>query len=101
MHEISIQPLQPWNDRRRYRHGRYDRRISGLAQRAVRPGGCYRCSYCAKVRSARLGLSFVCWTPKQKLLGNKEARQKPTLQGASASQVTENKTFVEVHTTGR
>jgi hypothetical protein len=54
-----------------------------------------------KFEAPGLGLSFVYWTPKQKLLESKEARQKPAPQGASASQVTENKTFVEVHTTGR
>jgi hypothetical protein len=54
-----------------------------------------------KFEAPGLGLSFVYWTPKQKLPGSKEARQQPAPQGASASRVTENKTFVEVHTTGR
>jgi hypothetical protein len=54
-----------------------------------------------KFEAPGLGLTFVYWTPKQKSLGSKQARQKPAPQGASASQVTENKTFVEVHTTGR
>ena len=44
----------------------------------------------------------IYWTPKQKCLGSKEARQKSVPQGGiSASQVTENKMFVEVHTAGR
>ena len=54
-----------------------------------------------KFEAPGLGPSFVYWTPKQKLPGSKEARQKSAPQGASASQVSKNKTFVEVHTTGR
>jgi hypothetical protein len=54
-----------------------------------------------KFEAPELGLTFVYWTPKQKRLGSKEARQKSIPQNASASQVTENKTFVEVHAAGR
>lgn len=54
-----------------------------------------------KFEAPELGLTFVYWTPKQKRLGNKEARQKSVQQGASASQITENKTFIDVHTAGR
>jgi hypothetical protein len=53
-----------------------------------------------KFEAPGLERSLIYWTPKQKLPGSKEARQKPAAQGASG-QVTENKTFVEVHTTGR
>ena len=50
-----------------------------------------------------LGMTFVYRTPRQERLGSKEARQKAVPQPASGSalQVTENKTFVEVHTAGR
>ena len=55
-----------------------------------------------KFEAPELGLTFIYWTPKQKRLGSKEARQKSVPQGgASASQATENKTFVEVYTAGR
>jgi hypothetical protein len=54
-----------------------------------------------KFEAPELGLTFIYWTPKQKRLGSKEARQKSVPQGASASQVTENKTFVEVYPAGR
>jgi hypothetical protein len=55
-----------------------------------------------KFEAPELGLTFIYWIPKQKRLGSKEARQKSVPQGgASASQVTENKTFVEVYTAGR
>jgi hypothetical protein len=54
-----------------------------------------------KFEAPELGLSFIFWTPKQKRLGSKEARQKSVPQSISASQVTENKTFVEVYTAGR
>jgi len=54
-----------------------------------------------KFEAPGLGMTFVYWTPKQKRLGSKEARQNSVPQPASTSQVTENKTFVEVHTTGR
>jgi hypothetical protein len=44
----------------------------------------------------------IYWAPKQTCPGSKEARQKSVPEGGiSASQVTENKMFVEVHTTGR
>jgi hypothetical protein len=54
-----------------------------------------------KFEAPELGLTLIYWTPKQKWLGSKEARQKSVPLGASASQVTENKTFVEVYTAGR
>jgi hypothetical protein len=55
-----------------------------------------------KFEAPELGLTFIYRTPKQKRLGSKEARQKPVPQGgASAAQVSENKTFVEVYTAGR
>ena len=54
-----------------------------------------------KFEAPGLELAFVYRTPKQKRLGSKRARQKPVPQATSASQVTENKTFLEVHTTGR
>jgi hypothetical protein len=54
-----------------------------------------------KFEAPELGLTFIYWTPKQKRLRSREARRKSVPQGASASQVTENKTFVEVHTAGR
>jgi hypothetical protein len=41
------------------------------------------------------------WTPKQKRLGSKEARQKPGPQAGTATQVSESKTFIEVHRVGR
>ena len=53
-----------------------------------------------KFEAPGLGLTFVYCTPKQKRLGSKQACQKPAPQAASASQFTENKIFVEVHTTG-
>jgi len=55
-----------------------------------------------KLEAPELGLTFIYWTLKQKRLGSKEARQKSVPQGGvSASQVSENKMFVEVHTAGR
>lgn len=54
-----------------------------------------------KFEAPELGLTFTYWTPKQKRLGSKEARQKSVPQGASAPEVTENKTFVEVRKAGR
>src|ERR1700751_1537424 len=56
-----------------------------------------------KFEAPGLGMTFVYRTPPQKRLGSKEARQKAVPQPASgsASQVTENKTFFEVHTAGR
>jgi hypothetical protein len=54
-----------------------------------------------KFEAPELGLTLIYGTPKQKRLGSQEARQKSVPQGASASQITENKTFIEVHTAGR
>ena len=56
-----------------------------------------------KFEAPELGLTFIYWTPKQKRLGSKEARQKSVPQGGtSASQAAENKTsFVEVYPVGR
>jgi hypothetical protein len=48
-----------------------------------------------------LGLSFIYSTPAQKHMGRKEAHQKPLPQTGPASQVSENKTSIEVHTAGR
>ena len=48
-----------------------------------------------------LGVTFIYWTPTQKHMGRKEARQKSVPQTAAASQVSENKTSIEVHTAGR
>ncbi len=47
------------------------------------------------------GRTFHFATPTPKHLGRREARQKTTLATAPASQVSENKTSIEVHTTGR
>jgi hypothetical protein len=47
------------------------------------------------------GLTFHFATPTPKYLGRRETRQKTTLATAPASQVSENKTSMEVHTTGR
>jgi hypothetical protein len=48
-----------------------------------------------------LGVIFTYWMPTQKHMGAKEARQKTASQSAPATQAIENKTSVEVHTTGR
>jgi hypothetical protein len=48
-----------------------------------------------------LGLTFIYFTPAQKHMGRKEARQKSMPQTGAASQVSENKTSIEVHTAGR
>jgi hypothetical protein len=48
-----------------------------------------------------LGLTFIYWTPTQKHMGRKEARQKTVPQTAPASQATENKTSIKVHVAGR
>ena len=49
-----------------------------------------------------LGLTFSYATPKQKQMGRKEAHQKMTApQTAPASQVSENKTSIQVRTAGR
>jgi len=44
-----------------------------------------------KFEAPEMGLTLIYWTPKRKRLGSKEAQQKSVPQGASASQVTENK----------
>jgi hypothetical protein len=56
-----------------------------------------------KFQAPGLGMSFVYWTPRQKRLGSKEARQKdvPQPKSGPGSQASENKSFVEVHTAGR
>ena len=48
-----------------------------------------------------LGLTFSYWTPKQNHMGRKEARQKTVSHTAPASQASENKTSIEVHTADR
>jgi hypothetical protein len=49
-----------------------------------------------------LGVTFTYWMPKQKHMGRKEAaRQKMGPQTTPASQVSENKTTIEVHSVGR
>jgi hypothetical protein len=48
-----------------------------------------------------LGLTFLYWTPTKKYLERKEVWQKSVPQTAPASQVSENKTSIEVHTSGR
>jgi hypothetical protein len=48
-----------------------------------------------------LGLTFIYATPTQKHMGRKEARHKTMSQSAPASQASENKTSIEVHTAGR
>jgi hypothetical protein len=48
-----------------------------------------------------LGLTFIYFTPAQKHMGRKEAHQKPMPQTGPASQVSENKTSIEVHTASR
>jgi hypothetical protein len=48
-----------------------------------------------------LGLTFIYFTPTEKHMGRKEARQKSTPLTAPASQVSENRTSIEVHTAGR
>jgi hypothetical protein len=48
-----------------------------------------------------LGVTFTYWTPKQKHAERKEAHQKTVPQTAPASQVSENKTSIAVHTAGR
>ena len=54
-----------------------------------------------KFEAPELGLTLVYWTPKQKRLESKEARQKSAPQGGTVTQVSESKTFIEVRTTGR
>ena len=48
-----------------------------------------------------LGVTFSYLTPTQEHRGHKEARQKTVPQTAPASQVSENKTSIEVHSAGR
>ena len=48
-----------------------------------------------------LGVTFTYWTPTQKHVGRKEARQKTLPQAAPASQASENRISVEVRTPGR
>jgi hypothetical protein len=48
-----------------------------------------------------LGKTFIFWTPSQKHMSSKEARQKTLPQTAPASQVSENKVSVDVHSAGR
>ena len=48
-----------------------------------------------------LGLTFSYATPKQKHMGRKEARQKMAPQTPPASQVSENRTSIQVRTAGR
>jgi hypothetical protein len=48
-----------------------------------------------------LGVTFTYWTPKQKHMGRKEARQKMAPQTPPASQVSENRTSIQVRSAGR
>jgi hypothetical protein len=48
-----------------------------------------------------LGLTFTYWTPTQKHMSSKEARQKAVPQAAPATQGTENKTSIAVYSAGR
>ena len=48
-----------------------------------------------------LGVTFTYWTPTQKHMGRKEARQKTVPQAAPASQASVNNASIEVHTAGR
>jgi hypothetical protein len=48
-----------------------------------------------------LGVTFIYFTPPQKHMGSKEARQKMAPQTTPASQVSENKTSIQVRTAGR
>jgi hypothetical protein len=48
-----------------------------------------------------LGLSFTYWTPTQKHMSSKEARQKAVPQAAPATKATENKTSIAVYAAGR
>jgi hypothetical protein len=48
-----------------------------------------------------LGVTFTYWTPTQKHRVRNEAHQKPVSPNAPASQVSDNKTSIEVHTVGR
>jgi hypothetical protein len=48
-----------------------------------------------------LGVTFTYWTPTQKHSGRKDGHQKTVSQTATASQASENKTSIEVHTASR
>jgi len=48
-----------------------------------------------------LGVTLTYWTPTQKHMGSKEAHQKMAPQAAPASQVSESRTSIAVHTAGR
>jgi len=48
-----------------------------------------------------LGVTFIFWTPSQKHMSSKEARQKTLPQTAPASQASENQASVDVHPAGR
>ncbi len=48
-----------------------------------------------------LGLTFTYWTPKQKHMSSKVARQKAAPQAAPATQAAENKTSIPVYAAGR
>jgi hypothetical protein len=48
-----------------------------------------------------LGLTFTYWTPTQKHMSSKEARQKAVPQAAPATKATENKTSIAVYAAGR
>jgi hypothetical protein len=48
-----------------------------------------------------LGLTFIYATPTQKHMGRKQARQKMAPQTPPASQVSENRTSIQVSTAGR
>ena len=54
-----------------------------------------------KTFDVELGVAFTYWTPTQKHLGHKEARQQTVPQAAPASQASETNTSTEVHTRGR
>lgn len=51
-------------------------------------------------QAPELGLTFIYWTPTQKQLRRKEAHQKTIPQTGPATQVSENKTSIEVHSVG-
>ena len=48
-----------------------------------------------------LGLTFTYWTPTQKHMSSKEARQKAVPQAPPATKATENKTSIAVYAAGR
>lgn len=53
------------------------------------------------LEAPELGVTFTYWTPSQKHMGRKEAHQKMAPQIAPASQISENRTSIAVHTAGR